>query len=811
MTKLAFCVAFLFAFSLDAFASGSIRGRVADDAGKPLTFASVILLHAADSSLVKTELTNENGEYELTSLADGAYLLKVSFSGYASYTTDRIAMAGNAVAQPEIILKSTTKELKEVAVRAQKQFVEVHADKLVVNVENSIVSAGGSVLDVLSHSPGVNVDQNDNISLKGKPGVNIMINGKIQPVSGAELANMLKSMPSNSVETIELIANPSAKYDAAGTGGIINIKMKKDNKTGLNGTVNANYAQGIYPKGSFGFNMNYRNKKYNFFTSFNHSDRVGFNHLMLDRRFYTGTIPSGGYVQDNHFINYFHTNVGNVGMDYNVSSKTVIGFVLSGDYLPIRSTGLNHSDVIDSVTNATSTHFGTSSEANNYYGNYTANLNLRHNFDSTGKTLSLDVDYAGYTNGGQQDYHTTYTDHDGASIGTPAILHGERWGLTQIASVKGDYTQSLKGNVKLEAGAKSSYVIANNNPRFFNVIGGVNILDVTKTNHFIYNENINAGYFTFSKEWTKWSTQLGLRAEQTIANGNNETADTSFTRNYTNLFPSFAVQRHLNADNDLGVTLSRRIARPSYQQLNPFKYYLDPTTYTEGFPYLQPALSYSAELMHSFKQKFITTLSYIFTSAPLVEVIQPSDVESKVTVQTNKNLTSMSYYGASGSYQFKISKWWNNTTNINAYYANYIGDIAGTYLNNGSFTYDINTINNFIMPKSWSAELSFNYQAPQVYGYMDLRPTWMLNAGVQKNLFDKRATVRLNVTDIFWHGYPSATSYYSNYTEFFVAYRDTRQAAVSFTYRFGKRTLPPSRRHSGGAEDEKSRAGGQGG
>lgn len=790
--------------------TGSISGKVLDEAGKPVVFASIMLLRAADSATVKTEVTNEKGEYALTPVPDGTYMLKVVMLNFETYLSIGFSVASNEVVMPGVVLSAVSKTLNEVAVRAQKPFIEVRADKLVVNVENSIVSAGGSVLDVLSRSPGVNVDQNDNISLKGKQGVNVMINGKIQPMRGTDLANMLKSMPSNTVDQIELIANPSAKFDAAGSAGIINIKMKKDSKIGLNGIVNANYAQGIYGKANGGFNMNYRNKKINLFAGFNLSERVGFNHLMLDRRFYSGPTFAGAYVQDNYFVNRFNTSVGNIGADYTLSKKTVVGMVLNGDIFSITSTGNNHADIIDSATRQPLSRFHTSSKAPSRYNSYAANINLRHSFDSSGKTLAVDIDYAGYNNGGPQDFTTIYTTLEGAPTGSPAVLHGERTGLTRISSFKADYVQPLKGNAKLEAGMKSSYVVADNNPRFYNVISGSYILDASKTNHFIYHENINAGYLNLSKDWPKWSTQLGLRAEQTIANGDNLTADTSFDRNYVNFFPSMSVQRHINADNDLGITVSRRIERPSYQQLNPFKYYLDPTTYTEGYPYLKPALSYSFELSHVFKQRLITTFSYVRTSAPLTEVIQPSETEQKITVQTVKNLSSMSWYGASGAYQFRLSKWWNNTTNINAYYASYVGDIAGTYLNKGRATFDVNTTNSFVLPKNFSAELSFNYQAPQVYGYMDLKPTWMLNAGVQKNLFDKKATIRVNATDIFWRGYPRATSYYNNYVESFVAVRDTRQVAMSFTYRFGKRTMPQSMRHRGGAEEEKRRVGAQG-
>ena len=349
--------------------------------------------------------------------------------------------------------------------------------------------------------------------------------------------------------------------------------------------------------------------------------------------------------------------------------------------------------------------------------------------------------------------------------------------------------------------------------KFYTNEADVLVPDTKRTNNFIYRENINAAYLNFNKDWTKWSAQLGLRGEQTLADGHAQWlgGDSSFTRNYAQLFPSFAVQRHINQNNDLGVTLSRRIERPNYDQLNPSAYYLDPTTYKAGDPYLRPALSYATELSYTYKQRLITTLNYTRTDRPITEVIQPSTTETKVTIQTQKNLGTMSYYGISGSYQFRFYKWWTNVTNFNAYYAQYTGNIAGTPLNKGRATMDFNTSNSFILPKDWSAEVGGFYQAPQQYGYMFVRPTWMLNMGLQKNFFDKRATARINATDIFWRGWPRATSEYNDYRESFAARRDTRQVAVSFTYRFGKRTVPPSMRHRGGAEDEKRRAGTQAG
>ncbi len=794
---------------------GNITGKVFDDLGRPVVFASVLLLHDDDSSLVKTEITNEKGEYDLTPVANGSYYIKVSSLNYGNYISEKLTITGNDIKLPDITLTSKGTELNEVGIRSQKPFVEIHADKLVVNVENSIVNAGTSILDVIARSPGVTVDQNDNISLKGKQGVNVMINGKIQPISAQELGNLLKSMPSNSVESIEIISNPSSKYDAAGTAGIINIKMKKDKKMGLNGSVNANYIQGVYGKTTGGFNVNYRNKRFNLFANYNYSYRVGFNHLILERKFYKNGVFESAYRQDNNYLYHITNHYGGIGMDYNLSSKTIVGMALSGSNTDFRRDGANYSFVLDSEQNIAS-RFSTDNASPNRWYNYAANLNLRHTFDSTGRNIAADADYARYPSNGTQIYTTNlYNAAGDLTSPKPFILYGQQAGNTQIRSFKADYSNPLKNSAKIEGGIKISYVTADNKLRFSNYdhTNSIYVIDSTKSDSFIYNENINAAYINYSKDWTKWSTQIGLRVEQTIASGDDITIDSSFSRNYMQPFPSLAVQRHLDANNDLGITLSRRIQRPNYEQLNPFKFYLDPTTYKAGYPYLNPALSYAIELSYVYKQKLITTFNYTITKSPIIEVIQPSPDtinENKVTIQTDKNLISMAYYGLNGSYQFRFTKWWNNTTNVNIYYSQYQGDISGSNLNKGAGTFDIYTNNSFILPKNFSAELSGYYQAPQLYGYMVVRQQWMINIGIQKNLFEKRATVRINASDIFWHGYPSATSNYNNYTEFFVAKRDTRQVSLSFTYRFGKRSVPQSQRHNGGAEDEKRRVGGQG-
>ncbi len=788
-----------------AFArSGRISGRVTDEGGKAIAFASVILFRAVDSTIEKTELTNERGTFELSPAKNGAFYLKVVFIGYDTYTSPWLNIMDSTSTLPEIVLRQNNATLKEATVSAQKPLIEVHPDKLVLNVENSIVSTGSSVLDVLQRSPGVTVDQNDVISLKGKQGVNVMIDGRIVPVSAADLANMLKSMPASTVDKIEIISNPSAKYDAAGTAGIINIKTKKDSRMGWNASINGNYLQGIYPKETAGFNINYRQKNFNVYASYTADYRTGFSHVDWDRKYYTGGQYTGSYVQDNYSVLTFHTNLATVGADYSLSSKTSVGFAVNGENFHLGTTGYyaakvyGPDNIIDSL-------FATHNTSSGTWNNYAPNVHLKHTFDSAGKVLSIDGDYARYWNVNTQDFTTDYTLPDGSESKPPYILHADITGITQIRSIKADYENPLPGNARFSAGIKSSYVTADNQPNFYNRSSGSDVYDSTKSDHFLYSENINAAYLTGSKDWTRWSTQAGLRAEQTIVHGDELVTGETFDRNYIQLFPSFALQYHADKNDDIGLSLSRRIERPGYQDLNPYKFFVDPSTFKEGNPYLLPALTYAAELSYTYKQRLITTLSYSVTNNVITEVIKPDTSNNRVTIQTNDNLTAMHYIGISGAYTLPLLKWWTNITNINAYYARYEGNLSNTTLNAGKPTFDVNSTNKITLPKDWSAELSVFYQASQLYGFLNLTPVSMFNVGIQKNLLDRRLTIRAGANDIFWHGNAGGSSNYTNYSEVFTAVHDTRRLVAAVTYRFGDKVVS-AMKHSGGAEEEKKRA-----
>lgn len=792
--------------------TGGVSGKVTDKEGNPLTGVNVVVLIDSNKKLAKAEVTNEKGEYTVTTLADGVYILKATYFGYEPYASEQILVAGGDVVLPLITLNEKNNSLKEVTVQTTKPLIEIKADRIIVNVDNSIVNAGSSALEVLGRSPGVNVDQNDNISLKGRQGVQIWIDGKPSPVAGQDLANILKGMPASAIDKIELISNPGARYDAEGVAGIINIKTKKDQRMGMNGSVNGSYAQGIYPKYGGGFNLNYRNKKVNINSSYNYSNRTGFNHLMLYRQFYDGNDRLYAYDQNNFTVFPIKSHNASVGLDYSVSKNTTIGTAISGSSGGYLSRANNFTNTEGQESSVKLYDFYTIGTNDNRWYNYAVNGFLRHTFDTTGKELSIDLDYAAYGNNSDQNFTTDYVDFDNNDANNiPKYIQStDLNGLTQIRSFKADYTNPLKNNARFEIGAKTTYVTSDSDPKYYDKSSGTAVLDMSRTNHFIYTENINAAYVNCNKEWTKWGMQLGLRMENTNAEGEQITMNSTFDTSYVQLYPSLAFTYHMLKEHDLNLTLSRRIERPNYDQLNPFKFFIDKTTYREGYPYLYPASSYSAELSHIFKQRFITTFTYSYALNHITEVIQPSDVEDSVTVQTNKNIKHMTFIGLSGSYNTQITKWWNNVSNITIFHAQYVGNIANTPLDNGSFALQLYTTNSFVLGKDISAEASLNYQGKQIYGYMDVNPVWSLNAGLQKNFFNKTLTVRLNVQDIFWTGYPSATSTYSNYKEDFIAERDTRQVSLAVTYRFGKKTVAPVRRRTGGAEDEKGRVGGNG-
>jgi iron complex outermembrane receptor protein len=794
--------------------TGKLRATIANNQQEMVENATAEVLRVADSVLIKSGISDKSGVVEIDNIRYGTYLLKVSSVHTEMYYTAAFSVSeeNRELLIPLITLQPKTTQLGGVTVTSRKPFIQKLTDRIIVNVESSIISAGSSAMDVLERSPGVSVDQNDAISLRGRSGVIVMIDGKPSAMTGADLANYLKGLPSAAIERIEIITNPSAKYDAAGNSGIIDIRMKKDQRFGTNGTFTAGYGQGVYPKMNAGVTFNFRNKKVNVFGNYNRSYREGLNHLILDRNFYTNGIYNGGDLKDNYAKFPVHSNSARFGVDFFPSKKSILGFVVNGNFNDIKRKGTNRSTVINPQRQPVST-FESLATNDDHSNNMVANINFKHTFDSTGKEFTADVDFGQYRSNSLTRNSTLYYKLDGTKLQPDYILDGDQEGKLTFKTAKIDYVNPIGKTARFETGLKTSFVSSDNDAKFFDMSNGTAVNDVNKTNHFIYHENNQAGYVNYNKQFKKFDIQFGLRGEYTSLETEQLKGNIRFDSSYFQLFPSAFFNYKLKEDQTLGISVSRRIDRPGYSQLNPFLFLIDVTTYATGRPGLLPQLTWSYELSYTIKNLNFT-LGYSHTRdnqniaiAKFRDVFPGIPSDENVTVQIPINLESSDYFGLSVSAPIRIKSWWNMINNGNVYYNHFNGNLGGTTLNNGRPALDLRTNNTFTFKKGWTAELNANFNSGGRSGFMEFDPQWGLAAGVQKTVLKNKGTVRFNITDIFWTNLPKAVVTYNNYIEKWHAYRETRVANLVFTYRFGNNKVQQARRRTTASEEERQRAG----
>ena len=793
--------------------TGTLRFSFKNFTGLAMENAAVQLRKSKDSSLVKVGITGHDGEIEFQNINFGTYLLYISPSDqvskyYGPYTLSSVG----TITIPAITLEQVSVALKEIVVNTKKPFIQKLSDRIVVNVDNAIVNAGSSAMDVLERSPGITVDQNDAISLRGKQGVIIMIDGKPSPMKGTDLANYLKSLSSNSIDRIDIITNPSSKYEAAGNAGIIDIHMKKDLRVGSNGTVTLGAGHGIYPKANTGLTFNYRNKMMNVFGSYNYGYRKNLNHLILDRNFFTNGTFSGEDNKDNYTISPYQSHNVRLGADFFRGKKTIIGFILNGNFNSNERTNDNNSIVINAQKNPVYT-FKAFSNDHGSQSNMLANINYKHTFDSLGRELTADIDYGTFISHSLSSIATKYYDLNGGALQPDYILKGDQPGKLTLRTGKVDYVHPLAKNAKIETGFKASYVSSDNDARFFDASSGIPVNDTNKTNHFFYNEYNTAGYVNYNREFKKFSIMLGLRGEQTDIKTSQVKGDIRFDSGYFKLFPSAFINYKMKGEQTLGFSVSRRIDRPGYSQLNPFLFLIDVSTYATGAPGLLPQFTWSYEFSYTVKS-FNFTLGYSHTThdqniaiARFRDVFPNIIAGENVTVQIPINLASSDYAGLTVAAPIKINKWWNMINNGNLYYQHYNGSLGGTILNNGTPAFDLRSDNSFILKKGWSAELNAVYNSGGQYGFMVGKPQWGLSAGLQKIILKNKGSLKFNVTDIFWTNLPRGVITYNNYKEYWHAFRESRVGTLSFTYRFGNSKVQGARKRTTGSEEERRRAG----
>ena len=789
-----------------AQSGGKILGSIFKD-GQPADGATVSLLRTRDTSLVKITVVNKNSLYSFENVATGKYLVGATAVGYQKRLSAIIEVGKDteAVQIPSISLVAVNKELHGVTVSAKRPLIEQRIDRTIVNVDASITNIGRSALEVLEKSPGVTVDRDGNISLKGKEGVQVMVDGRPTHLSGPDLANLLRSMNSSQLDQIEIMTNPPARYDAAGNAGVINIKTKKTTTAGTNGSATLGYTQGRYAKTNEAFNFNYRENKINLFTNLGHNYRKTFSLLNIQRKLFN---PATNELQ-----NYFDQqadmiNEGNsfntkLGVDFFATKRTTFGIVLNGTTSPSSSNNSNTSyisnasKVVDAITTATV-------DNTTQWKNVSTNFNFRTLLDKKGKELSSDIDLLRYTSGTEQFMVNSYRDATGSPVMNPDSLIGDLPQNIKVYSGRVDYVQPLNKKTRFEAGIKTGVVKTDNNAVYDSIQNGNVVRDLNRSNHFVYQENINAAYANLSTGLSKkWSAQLGLRLENTIAKGDQLTTGEKFTRNYTQLYPTAYLQYKANDKNMFAANVGRRVRRPNYGSLNPFMRFIDRYTYTMGNPALKPSFSNNFELSHTWRNQITTTLNYTSTTDIIEEVIEQKGQEA---FKTPSNIASLHQYGIAISANTPITKWWTSSMNINAFNNRYKGIVSGSAVELSTLSYIVTGTQQFKLTNSMIAEVNGRFRNGWLEGVMKAKAVGFVGVGISQQIMKGKGMVRLSVRDLFYSQKFRGESKYGNVDFNFQQATESRVVSVGFTYRFSKgKKIAPTKRTTGSANEEQER------
>ncbi|MDR2920558.1 MAG: TonB-dependent receptor [Tannerella sp.] len=780
----------------DLAAQYTMKGKVLDNKLQPVEFSNVVLYKNSDSVMVSHAITDAEGQFAITSQSLDECYITASFIGYITYTSKPLKVSKNFTLD-DIILSEDTQILEGVTVTAKKRFVEQHADKMVINPEASITMASENILDVLSKSPGVVVDKDGNISVKGKSGISVLIDNKPTRLSGEQLAAMLRNMQSTSIERIEIIENPPARYDAEGSSGIINIKTKQGAMQGWNGSVTTGVQYSERFRNNNGLDLNYRNEKWNFYGNFYGGFNNMENTIDLKRKFEDGTLFKE-YGENESKNNY---GGGKIGADYRLHKNHVIGVM--GRYgfwdwnggNQLINTDISKNDIVyqREKTNSKPTEDGF---------DINVNLNYRWDIDST-SNLTVDLDYARYKYNSETNMNTGYE-----PFRNPYITLNKQNSQTDIYSFKVDYENSLTDKTKLSAGLKFSKVDISSGSFFREKDSIGNWYDTRgMSNDYDYKENINAAYLSVNHSFTpSFDIQAGLRAEQTIMKGYNITIDSLNKRRYINLFPTLFASKKFTDNHQLTASYSYRIGRPNYWLLNPFIWMLNPYTYNQGNPDLQPQFTHSVKLSYTLMQKYILSAGYSVTDEQYTQVFRQDD-ETKITVIGWENLSKTDNMDLTLVVPVEFTNWWKMNADMTLFYVRYKSPLYGQTLDESQVSFRGNMTHTVTLPKDWSVELFGWYQSETVYGMGHFDARGSVDIGVQKQLLNKKLTLKAGVTDVF---NTLSNDYHFNYDNLDVVGKqgfDSRRFRINLTWRFGNEKLRPIRQRSSGADEEASRAG----
>ncbi len=783
----------------------SLTGKVVNEQAQPLDLATVHLLNAKDSTVVRTVFPDKDGGFAFTGITPGSYRVSAVLVGYDDGISEPVVVtsAASSTAIGTLVLSSGNTVLEEVTVAApQRPLVERRADMLVVNVENSTLAAGNTAMDILERSPGVTVDKDDNISLMGKQGVTVMIDGRQTHLSAEQLANFLRNTDGNTIKSIELITNPSSKYDASGTAGMINIVLKKNRLAGTNGSLTLGAGYGFGHKANTSLNLNHKQGPVNVYGTYSYMNNRGGNDIDIFRSI---SLPGGAntdFQQYTDFIRHNSSHSYRAGVDYQTSDRNVIGVSLNGYASGNDNDNSSHTLIGRTILSPDST-LTTSSVFDGNYMSLAVNVNNQFTIDTNGRKLAADVDISRFSNHNKANYNNTLFLPSGEMKDEPLLSRSDMPTIIDIRVAKVDYTHPFGKDNKLEAGVKYSNVASDNDMRFENQVGGVWQNAGNRTNHFVYEEQVAAAYLNYHTQLGKWGLQAGLRSEYTVSDGNSITLANRIKRDYIDFFPSVFVNYNLSDNHQMSLSYSKRINRPNYGNLNPFEYFLDQYTFEKGNPYLRPEYTHAFDLSYTLLQRYNLSAGYSRTNDVIAESMNQND-ETKQTWVSRDNLAKQDIWYTNVNAPVKVAKWWDTNNNLNAFYMAFDGPLNGEHLHQGQFAWQLRSNHTFTIWPTFTAEASANYRSSLIYSVYRIGAQWSIDAGLNKSFYNKKVNLKLSVSDVFDTRVQDVRTRFGGLHAIINQKNETRVARLTLTVNFGN--LKNGARREAQSE-EKSRVG----
>jgi hypothetical protein len=801
--KKALALLFLSGILFAVNAQTNIHGTVIDNNIKPLEHASVLLLNAKDSSLAKGTLTDEKGTYHFDNTAGGSYLVSATYAGFGQqYTAVFTVSPGKTTLPIETLRLAPEEALATVTVKAKKPLYEQKIDRMVINVAAAITYTGISALDVLERSPGIMVNRaNNGISINGKNGVVIMINGKRNYMDLPSVIQMLSGMPSGSIERIEVITTPPANFDAEGNAGIINIVLKSNDQYGTNGsfTLTGGYSKGEQNNASM--NINHRNGKVNLFANYSfYRSRM----QQLWSIYHAVNNPAGfneSYSEDHRHALQLQHDV-QAGMDYDINKKTILGVLLSSNYRHWTMESLNDAAFTTNHTTDTAVHtVNNELHTTSYYG---ANVNLQHHFKADEK-LSINADYLYYRDNNPSSYLNTYNN------GAGDFLYLQQEQSSKLTPLKfliiaADYTKKISGKADMEAGVKATQSWMSNAVNVSSLLQNNWVTDSSLSGDHQQQEYIAAAYSSFNiKLSEKNSVKFGLRYEYTHTNINAAIKKDGVVRSYGNLFPSFFFLHNINEKSSLNFSYSRRIYRPGFYDLAPWVLFLDPKTFQTGNPGLLASITDAVSASYTLKN-YIVSVSYSYISPSIIQLPNVNHENNRL-VTASQNSKNVQYANINCSLPFSIAKWWNMQNNFSLMWQR-SAVVYKTEIFTEQKSFNISSMQNFMLPKDFSIAVSAYYGSKSTWGLYSFEPFKYMDIAFQKKWPQKRSSLSINISNVF---NSQKIVYTASIPEQDLLLKGNNVysytgISLSFTHNFGNDKLKGKRDRSTGAEDEKGRA-----